>query len=177
MRLSFGGSDELGLAIARRLAGSEYLAYTVEARGAGGGIPVMVRPNGRPKFRGPVVVLTGPITMSAAETFVMSLMGRTPRVTRTGESTQGLFCDVLEGRLPNGWRFGLPNAVYRSAGGEAFDARGIPPDFEAPVYADGDVAAGIDPGMAKALDVLRGRLVVPILPTAADIGRPPSGSR
>jgi hypothetical protein len=32
MRLSFGGSDELGLAIANRLAIAEYLAYTVQAR-------------------------------------------------------------------------------------------------------------------------------------------------
>ncbi|MDQ6676392.1 MAG: S41 family peptidase [Acidobacteriota bacterium] len=32
MRLSFGGSDELGLAIASRLAAKEYIAYAVQAR-------------------------------------------------------------------------------------------------------------------------------------------------
>ena len=163
-RLSFGGSDELGLAIARRLTNSEYLAYTVQARTDPvkrdewtSGNPVFVQPNSRPGFRGPVVELIGPITMSAAETFTQALMGRTPHVTRIGENTQGVFCDVLDRHLPNGWTFGLPNGVYRTADGVAFDVQGIPPDIIAPVFADADVTAGKDPGMAKAIQVLRER--------------------
>jgi len=31
---------------------------------------------------------------------------------------------------------------------------GIPPDIEVPVLADADVAAGKDPGMARALEIL-----------------------
>ena len=34
----------------------------------------------------------------------MALMERRPRVTRVGENTQGVFSDVLDRRLPNGWR-------------------------------------------------------------------------
>ena len=86
-RLSFGGSDELGLAIARRLATGEYIAYVVQARADPvkrdqwtPGNSVVVQPSGRPGFRGPVVELIGPITMSAAETFTQALMGRTPHV-------------------------------------------------------------------------------------------------
>ena len=163
-RLSFGGSDELGLAIARHLATSEYLAYTVQARADPvkrdrwtPGYPVVVQQGLRPGFRGPVVELIGPITMSAAETFTQALMGRTPHLTRIGESTQGVFCDVLDRHLPNGWTFGLPNAVYRTPEGIAFDVRGIPPDVEVPVFADVNVAAGKDPGMAKAIQVLSNR--------------------
>jgi len=84
-------------------------------------------------------------------------MGRTPRVVRIGENTQGVFSDVLDRKLPNGWRFGLPNEIYRDSKGKVFDGAGISPDIPAPVFADEDVAAGRDPGMAKALEALRGK--------------------
>jgi hypothetical protein len=162
VRLAFGGDDRLGLAIAARLATSEYIAYTKQVRADPierdqwtPGDPVPVQPSPRPGFRGPVVELIGPITPSAAETFTQALMGRSPHVTRIGETTQGVFSDVLERRLPNGWRFGLPNEVYRTAQGTAFDVQGIPPDIAVPVFADEDVAAGNDPGMATALQILR----------------------
>jgi hypothetical protein len=161
VRINFGGADPYGLAIASRLATSEYLAYTKEARADAidrnkwtPGDPSRVRPSSRPGFRGPVVELIGPLTISAGETFTQALMGRMPHVTRIGENTQGVFSDVLGRRLPNGWRFGLPNEVFRSPEGTTFDGTGIPPDIAVPVFADDDVAAGKDPAMAKALQVL-----------------------
>jgi len=39
--------------------------------------------------------------------------------------------------------------------GIAFDGPGIPPDITVPVFAAEDVAAGKDPAMAKALEILR----------------------
>ncbi len=161
VRINFGGADPYGLVIASRLATGEYLAYTKEARSH----PVdrdrwtppdesRVEPSSRPGFRGPVVELIGPLTISAGETFTQALMGRVPHVTRIGESTQGVFSDVLGRGLPNGWRFGLPNEVYRTPEGATFDGPGIPPDIAVPVFADEDVAAGRDPGMARALRVL-----------------------
>ncbi len=150
------------MAIASRLTRERYLAYSIQARADAADREkwsepdhVFVEPSRRAVFTGPVVVLTGPVTMSAAETFVQALMGRTPRVTRIGESTQGVFCDPLERRLPNGWSFGFPNAVYRTAGGEAFDAKGIPPDIAAPVFDEASVAAGRDPAMDAAVALLR----------------------
>ncbi len=162
VRVNFGGDDPYGLAIASRLATGEYLAYTKEARADPTdhnkwtpGDPSVVRPGSRPGFRGPVVELIGPLTISAGETFTQALMGRTPHATRIGENTQGVFSDVLVRRLPNGWRFGLPNEVFRTPAGTTFDGSGIPPDITVPVFADEDVAAGRDPGVAKALEVLR----------------------
>ena len=114
----------------------------------------MVQPGRQPVFLGPVVELTGPITMSAAETFTQALMGRTPPVTRIGEPTQGVFCDILERRLPNGWKFALPNAVYLTADGRAFDVIGVPPDLPVPVFDLADTAAGRDPAMAEAVRLL-----------------------
>jgi hypothetical protein len=161
VRLSFGGDDRLGLAIAARLTSAEYMAYAIQARSDAAVRnrytplqPVMVRPGKGPIFGGPIVELIGPITMSAAETFTQALMERTPHVTRIGENTQGVFCDPLGRHLPNGWTFGLPNAVYRSSDGNAFDVTGLSPDIPVPVFADEDVAAGRDPGMAAAMQAL-----------------------
>jgi C-terminal processing protease CtpA/Prc len=95
--------------------------------------------------------------MSGAETFTQALMGRAPRVTIVGENHSGLFCDSLDRRLPNGWAFSLPNAVYRTADGTAFDVSRIPPDVRIPVFADEDVAAGRDPVMTTAVGLLSRR--------------------
>jgi C-terminal processing protease CtpA/Prc len=163
VRVNFGGYDPYGLAIASRLAASEYLAYTKQARSDPidhdkwtPGDASTVRPSSQPSFRGPVVELTGPLTISAGETFTQALMGRVPHVTRIGENTQGVFSDVLGRKLPNGWVFGLPNEVYRTPAGTTFDGPGIPPDFEVPVFSTAEVKAGKDPGIAKALELLRG---------------------
>src|SRR5205814_2677309 len=140
--------DGLGRIIASRLTDKEYLAYAIQARSDPtdpgkwtGANQVFIRPSSRPGFRGPVVELIGPITMSAAETFTQALMQRKPHVTTIGENTQGVFCDPLDRHLPNGWSFSLPNAVYRTADGNAFDAEGITHDLRAPMIADSAVSA------------------------------------
>jgi hypothetical protein len=153
VRLSFGGDDRLGLAIASRLTTQEYMAYAIQVH-ADPAEPVIVRPGHQPLFSGPVVELIGPITMSAAETFTQALMERTPRIIRIGENTQGVFCDPLGRHLPNGWTFELPNAVYRTSNGNAFDVAGVPPDLPVPVFAKDDVTAGRDPAMAAAIQLL-----------------------
>ena len=49
----------------------------------------------------------------------------------------------------------MPNAVYRTAQGKAFDVQGIPPpDIEVPVFNDVDVAAGRDPSIEMAKRIL-----------------------
>jgi len=161
VRINSGGDDPYGLAIAARLATREYLAYTKVARADPAdrnkwtpGDPNWVKPSTRPGFRGPIVELTGPSTVSAGETFTQAVMGRTPHVTRIGENTQGVFSDVLGRKLPNGWTFWLPNEVFLTPEGKAFDGPGIPPDIPVPVFAPGDLAAGKDPAMAKAIEVL-----------------------
>jgi Peptidase family S41 len=166
VRINFGGDDPYGLAIASRLASRKYLAYTKAARSDAvnrnkwtPGDPSIVRPSIRPGFRGPVVELIGPLTISAGETFTQALMGRTPHVTRIGENTQGVFSDVLGRKLPNGWGFGLPNEVFRTKRRTTFDAVGIPPDIAVPVFADVDIAGEKDPAMLKALEVLGKRMI------------------
>jgi len=44
--------------------------------------------------------------------------------------------------------------VFRTPQGNTFDGLGIPPDIAVAVFADSDVTAGKDPGLAKALELL-----------------------
>ena len=161
VRINGGGADPYGLAIASRLATTEYLAYTKETRNDPvdasrwtDGQASFVRPSEAVGYRGPVVLLTSRHSVSAAETFTMALMGRTPKVTRIGEHTQGVFSDVLPRNLPNGWRFGLPNERFLTDDGRSFDGPGIEPELEMPVFAAADLQSGRDPSLERAAEIL-----------------------
>jgi C-terminal processing protease CtpA/Prc len=161
VRVNGGGSDVYGVMAASRLSGREYLAFTKKARNDPKSPALftppqttMVKVGRAPRLEGNVVLLTSRHSVSAAETFTMALMGRTPRVTRVGENTQGVFSDVLGRRLPNGWRFGLPNEIFLTESGEAFDGPGIAPDIAVPVFTRDDLDHGRDPALQKALEIL-----------------------
>lgn len=161
VRINGGGSDVFGISIASRLATQEYLAYSKVARNdihdpdhRTPPQPVIVHASQRAGFRGPVVLLTGADSVSAAETFTMALLGRQPHVVRVGSNTQGVFSDVLGRKLPNGWTFGLPNEIYLTKDGKAFDGSGVPPDIDVPIFPQGDLADGRDSALDKALEVL-----------------------
>src|SRR2546426_5289147 len=74
-----------------------------------------------------------------------------------GANTQGVFSDVLGRKLPNGWSFGLPNEIYLTKDGKAFDGPGVPPDIEVPIFPAEDLANGRDSTLNKALELLASR--------------------
>jgi len=163
VRLNKGGDDPLGIEIASRLTDKRYLAYTKSARNSTDmdaplrlteGQPTWVEPSGRPGFKGKITLLIGPDTVSAGETFTMALMGREPRVVRVGQNTQGVFSDVLNRSLPNGWRFHLPNEIYFTADGKAFDGTGIPPDIHVRFFSAVDLQIGRDSALESAMQRL-----------------------
>ena len=163
VRINGGGSDVFGISIASRLATQEYLAYSKVTRNDIRDAdhrtppqPVTVHVSQRPGFRGPVVLLTSADSVSAAETFTMALLDRLPHVTRIGANTQGVFSDVLDRTLPNGWSFGLPNEIYLTKDGKAFDGPGVPPDVEVPIFPAEDLADDRDSALDKALEFLVG---------------------
>jgi C-terminal processing protease CtpA/Prc len=134
---SHGGHSE----IASRLTRRKYLVYNKVARNNLDGalrftVPqeVWVIPSTRPGFHGRIILLAGPDTVSAGETFTMALMGREPHVTRMGLNTQGVFSDVLRRRLPNGWRSHLPNETYLMKDRQSFDGSGVPPEIRTPFF-------------------------------------------
>jgi hypothetical protein len=164
VRLNRGGDDSLGLEIASRLTSTRYLAYSKIARNNLDGPlhfttpqETWVEPSDRPGFRGPVVLLTGPDTVSAGETFTMALLGRKPNIKRIGLNTQGVFSDVLKRTLPNGWVFHLPNEVYLTKERKAFDATGVPPDVRLKFFSFEDLNNGRDAALEAALRLLEQR--------------------
>lgn len=161
IRINSGGFDQFGVAIASRLATRDYLAWEKVARDDirdpnhhTRPQPTMVHASERPGFRGPVVLLTSAHGISAAETFVMALLGRDPHVTRVGANTQGVFSDELDRRLPNGWTFGLSNETYLTKDGKTFEGTGVPPDIEAPTFPKKDLANDRDSAIDIALRLL-----------------------
>jgi C-terminal processing protease CtpA/Prc len=165
VRFNQGGDDPLGIEIASRLTNRKYLAYSKVARNNTDG-PLhftepqesWVIPSAGPGFLGNVVLLTGPDTVSAGETFAMALFGREPHVTRIGLSTQGVFSDVLNRRLPNGWRFDLPNEIYLTADQRAFDGTGVPPDVRIQFFSVKDLNDSHDAAIEEGQKLLLGRL-------------------
>lgn len=161
VRINFGGSDILSLALASRLSEQDYFAYTKVARtdplDPEIRTPQQVRyvlANSRPGFYGPVVQLISRYTISAGETLTQALMGRTPQILRVGENTQGVFSDTLRRTLPNGWQFELPNELFLTQSGQYFDGAGIPPNIPAPVFQADDLDAGKDSALEIALGLL-----------------------
>jgi Peptidase family S41/Tricorn protease C1 domain len=161
VRINGGGSDVFGISIASRLATRDYLAYSKVIRNdihdpdhRTPPQPIMVHVGQRPGFRGRVVLLTSADSVSAAETFTMALLGREPHVVRVGANTQGVFSDVLGRRLPNGWTFGLPNEIYLTKDGRAFDGTGVPPDVQVPIFPALDLTSGRDATLEKAMELL-----------------------
>jgi len=160
VRINGGGADPYGLAIASRLTSKDYVAYVKQARldpnDPAQWTPAQtswVRATTRPGYRGPMAHLTGIHSVSAAETFTQALINREPAVTRIGQNTQGVFSDVLGRRLPNGWRFGLPNERFVT-NGKSYDGPGFPPTIAVPVFTPADLASGRDSAIEKALEVL-----------------------
>ncbi|MFH8345765.1 S41 family peptidase [Streptomyces sp. NPDC018045] len=161
VRLNGGGSDPLGLRVASRLTGHPYLAYRKHTRNDPADprkfTPdqrIGVRPHDGPRYPGPLVLLTGRLTISAGETFTQALLGRAPAPVRIGEDTQGVFSDVLDRTLPNNWKFGLPNEEFLTAGGRTFDGTGIPPTLRTPVFTPDDLASRRDPALSRARTLL-----------------------
>ena len=162
VRLNGGGADPYGIAIARRLTATRYTAYAKQARNDptdatrwSAEQPSIVEPSARPSFHGPVVELIGIQSISAAETFTQALMNRTPKIIRVGETTQGVFSDVLGRTLPNGWNFGLANERFVT-NGKSYDNTGIAPDVAVESFTPAARATGRDAGVEKALAILRG---------------------
>lgn len=156
VRFNGGGWDEASLIIASRFADRRRLAFSKRARDGcdfGPSHPVMVEPDGPKQFTRPVILLTSPVTGSAAEIFTYC-MRALPHVTHAGMPTRGAHSDMLERTLPNGWKFYLSNEVYEDPTGRVYERYGIPPSQRIPMFTPRDLDGGVDQVLTKAVSLL-----------------------
>ena len=115
----------------------------------------VVRPIQGTPFLGPIVVLTGPATFSAAEDFVVVLHA-SKRATVVGERTGGSTGQPLQIEMPFGGHARVCTKRDTYPDGREFVGVGVIPDVEVhPTPAD--VAAGRDVVLAKAVELLCAR--------------------
>jgi len=114
-----------------------------------------VRPQGTDPYLGPIVVLIGPTTASAAEDFLIPLHA-SKRATLVGERTAGTTGQPLMIELPGICRARICTKRDTYPDGREFVGVGVMPDVEIhPTQAD--VVAGNDPVLNKGIELLRNR--------------------
>ncbi|MDI1434583.1 S41 family peptidase [Polyangium sorediatum] len=138
-----GGYDLIARALASRFADQKRVAFTKHAYRANGVAPqaFYVEPSPRARFTGRVYLLTSDVTVSAGETFTMT-MRALPNVVHVGTTTRGAFSDVLEKPLPNGWMVKLSNEIYLDPKGQRVEVRGIPPQETLEFFPEDDLSNG-----------------------------------
>ena len=129
--LNDGGRD----AIARRLAGFFASARTVgyskrpgDAKKEQPYQAIPIDPSKAARYTGPIYLVAGPKTLSAAEVFVLA-MRALANVTQIGETTDGSLSDELLKPLSNGWILSLSNEVYLDSNRVSWEGLGIPPEI------------------------------------------------
>jgi C-terminal processing protease CtpA/Prc len=107
-----------------------------------------------PSFEGPIVLLTGPHAVSAAENFMQMLVGAGRISAVVGRQSAGTNGNITSLSLPGGFSFSYTGMKVRNPDGSQFHGVGILPDDEVPIVAT-DLRDGIDRALLESLQVLR----------------------
>lgn len=102
-------------------------------------------------FQKPCAALIGKKTAMGGE--CMAAMAREAGVTLIGETTAGIFGDVVMEQLSNGWIVTVSSGNIYTPDGEAIWNRGIAPDVEHVISLE-DYRAGRDTAMERAVEYL-----------------------
>jgi len=113
-----------------------------------------MQPLDDPSFSGPIALLVGPGTVSAAENLSLMLVDA-GRVTVVGRQSAGTNGNITAVQLPGRFGFTFTGMEVLHADGSTFHGRGIMPDVEV-VPTAADLAAGRDPTLERAIEILRG---------------------
>ncbi len=131
LRFNPGGTDQVALELLSGFAqgGEQVFTKKVWYNGENTFDSPVRLPSSTAYYKGKVVLLTSHQTGSSAETFVLASR-KFSKFEIVGSNTMGIFSDVLQKRLPNGWNYGLSNEIYEPEGGVNFEYIGIPPDHQ-----------------------------------------------
>lgn len=135
VRNNFGGTDEVGKAIAGRFADGDHFVYTVQVKTGeepddfSGKLDYYTEKIGDDHYSKPVILLTDRVTVSAGEVFGLYLKAF-DQVTQIGDSTSGDFSDTGMRRfLPNGWQYQYSIMMFLLPDGTSLDGVGLVPDI------------------------------------------------
>lgn len=129
LRFNSGGYDLVSLEILRHFIAVETKLYSKKARLLDGYTEPQyfsILPADK-TYNKPVFLLTSHQTASAPEALALGSMAL-KNITRIGSETEGIFSDILEKKLPNGWTLNLSNEIYQNMEGACYESLGIPPN-------------------------------------------------
>lgn len=107
------------------------------------------------RFAGPVVVVVGARTASAAEVFAASLKESGRATSILGETTCGCVLGIRRRHaLPDGGSLDVSEVDYRTAAGARLEGAGVTPDERIPLTRD-DMRAARDTAMKRAVEILK----------------------
>jgi len=158
IRNNEGGTDQLAMYIAGRFSNESKKAFNFKIRNGPSHTDFTdvhwysVEPTGASKCTKPVMVLTHRFTISAAETFAMT-MKMFEHVQIVGDSTSGAFSDYVRRELPNGWGYGVAVGEWRDSENRSYEGIGLPPDVVV-LNNSTDIANGVDEVLETAMQLL-----------------------
>lgn len=151
IRTNNGGHEFVSLAIANRFTDGNVLAYTKKHGKTSPEVEVYLMPRGDVRYTGPIALLVSASTVSAAETFALS-MSELDNVVLIGEATQGAFSDIMNWVLPNGFELGLSSEYYYSANGSWLEGQGVPVDIGTSFFSIDEREQEYDAGIEAAIE-------------------------
>ncbi|PCE62875.1 S41 family peptidase [Sediminicola luteus] len=134
LRFNGGGWDKNSYTIANRFVNEKKLGHYKETRikdtqNFTKKKAWYLKPHGKFRFRKKLIILTSDFTASAAEVFLLA-MHRQPQVVLIGQTTEGIFSDMYEFKLPNGWEVSLSHMRFYDAQMTNYEGIGIQPAIE-----------------------------------------------
>jgi hypothetical protein len=162
IRLNPGGTTGCVYRIANRFADKRRIGHHEKTRKSKDGKEFgplrtfhLQPPAAKKKYRtftGPIILLTHGASYSGADLFAM-VMRELPYVKIIGEPTNGIFSNMLERKLPNGWKYTLSFQVNYTAKMECLETKGVPVHVQV-LNKRTDLKTGIDPLVTQALKML-----------------------
>ena len=155
---NLGGFDGVSRKIAGRFAGNRKLAYTKVAHGAHDVAPqpFHVEPSERPRYLGPVVLVTSDVTVSAGEIFTLLHARAADRPSRRQDNARRALRHDREAVAKRLVAFVAGRDLSRRRRTMVRSASGIPPQLEGDVFPADDLSSGHARHVAYLIDKVQG---------------------
>lgn len=131
LRFNGGGWDKSAYAIANRLVQKKQVGHYRKQRKKGTDEfkkleTWRLKPKGKIQFTKQIIILTSDMTASAAEVFILA-MAQFPNVTLIGDTTEGIFSDIHNFKMPNKWLVSLSTIQFFSTNMVNYEDIGFEP--------------------------------------------------